>query len=51
MLFLNDEIKKGRVRYFSGKDFDPEIVQASSKLFEGFKNSAVIACYIDSENK
>jgi len=31
----------------SGKDFDPNIVNVACKLFEGFQNSAVLACYMD----
>jgi HD-GYP domain-containing protein (c-di-GMP phosphodiesterase class II) len=33
----------------SGKDFDPEIVDVACKLFEGFENSSVLACYIDKD--
>ena len=38
-----EELKKG-----SSKDFDPEVAAVAIKMFEGFKNPSVLACYVDS---
>ena len=34
-----------QLRQSSGKDFDPDIVDLACKIFEGFQNSAILACY------
>jgi HD-GYP domain-containing protein (c-di-GMP phosphodiesterase class II) len=35
------------LRKYSGEYFDPEIVDVACRIFEGFKNSSILASYID----